>query len=336
MFPYGKLFRMRNVRSALAAALLLGGLPRPAGAQDFGGVGTRAAGMGGAFVAVADDASAVYWNPAGFAAGSIVSLVLDRTGQERLASDAGPGGRQSGWLLALGAPAVALSYYRLRATELSPAPGFPGADAGLRAATLVTHHAGATVVQTLVPGVSVGATLKLVRGLVSSGEGPLSSRDDLLGDRSGPAAQGSTRFDADLGVMAAFGPLKAGLTLRNATAPSFRGLPGETPVRLERQARAGVSLAPLAGWILAADTDVTGPGAFSGRPRRAAAGTEGRVHSRLVVRGGVSAALSGDRAAALSAGASFAATRALMVDASVTGGGDRAARGWGLAARVGY
>ena len=29
------------------------------------GVGARAIGMGGAFVAVADDATAIYWNPAG-------------------------------------------------------------------------------------------------------------------------------------------------------------------------------------------------------------------------------------------------------------------------------
>ena len=33
--------------------------------------------MAGAFVAVADDASAAYWNPAGFAAGSFFSLVID-------------------------------------------------------------------------------------------------------------------------------------------------------------------------------------------------------------------------------------------------------------------
>src|SRR5438094_8616567 len=36
-------------------------------AQTFDQVGERAQGMGGAFVAVADDASAIYWNPAGLA-----------------------------------------------------------------------------------------------------------------------------------------------------------------------------------------------------------------------------------------------------------------------------
>lgn len=36
-----------------------------AGAYEFGGLGPRAAGMGGAFMAVADDWTAPYWNPAG-------------------------------------------------------------------------------------------------------------------------------------------------------------------------------------------------------------------------------------------------------------------------------
>jgi long-subunit fatty acid transport protein len=56
----------------LALAVLAAALPRPALAVDkFAaeflkvGVGARALGMGGAFVAVADDASASYWNPAG-------------------------------------------------------------------------------------------------------------------------------------------------------------------------------------------------------------------------------------------------------------------------------
>ena len=59
----------------LIAVLLALAMARVAAAQ--GDVGTRAAGMAGAFVAVADDATAVYWNPAGMATGSLVSVVLD-------------------------------------------------------------------------------------------------------------------------------------------------------------------------------------------------------------------------------------------------------------------
>ena len=42
--------------------------------EAFECIGTRAQGMGGAFVGVADDASAVYWNPAGLAGGAYFSL----------------------------------------------------------------------------------------------------------------------------------------------------------------------------------------------------------------------------------------------------------------------
>ena len=55
-----------------------GFVPRRGRVRDAQGpVGTRASGMAGAFVAVADDATAVYWNPAGVATGSLVSVVLD-------------------------------------------------------------------------------------------------------------------------------------------------------------------------------------------------------------------------------------------------------------------
>src|SRR6187402_1536034 len=64
-------------------------------------VGVRAAGMGGAFTAVADDASAVFWNPAGFASGSFFSLVADANILDR----------RSGGLVALGTPPLGLSYY---------------------------------------------------------------------------------------------------------------------------------------------------------------------------------------------------------------------------------
>ncbi|MGH9162460.1 MAG: hypothetical protein ACRD2X_21040, partial [Vicinamibacteraceae bacterium] len=48
-----------------------------AAAQPIELVGARALGMGGAFVAVADDATATYWNPAGLAFGGLFSTVVE-------------------------------------------------------------------------------------------------------------------------------------------------------------------------------------------------------------------------------------------------------------------
>jgi hypothetical protein len=45
-------------------------------AQTIESVGERAQGMGGAFVAVADDGSATWWNPAALAAGPFVDVGL--------------------------------------------------------------------------------------------------------------------------------------------------------------------------------------------------------------------------------------------------------------------
>jgi F plasmid transfer operon protein TraF len=308
----------------------------PARAQSFDAVGTRAAGMGGAFVAVADDASAAYWNPAGFAAGSLFGLVLDRTGGEVNPPGAGPAGNRSGLLMAIGVPALGLSYYRLSARSVTPATSSPIANGLLAADTLVTHHAGVTLVQSVLPGVAVGATLKMVRGSASSVFGPATDRDALLDQEGEVPSRGTTRFDADLGVMASAGKLKAGLTLRNASQPSFRTPDGARTLRLEREARAGVSLAPLAGWIVAADSDILENEGPRGPSRRFAAGTEARVYRRAVLRGGFSLSTTGERARSVSAGGSFAATTSLFLDVQMTRGSDPRQRGWGVAARFGY
>ena len=55
----------RRPGPTLFFTLFLIGLPVVASAQFIEAVGVRALGMGGAFVAVANDSSATWWNPAG-------------------------------------------------------------------------------------------------------------------------------------------------------------------------------------------------------------------------------------------------------------------------------
>ena len=303
--------------------------------------------MGGAFVAVADDASAAYWNPAGFASGAYFSLVLDRTSAETTPPE-GPAGSRSGFLLSLGMPALGLSYYRLRGTAIHPsspgdeAPGsqdLAGTDE-IRVDNLVTHHLGVTLVQSIVPGVAVGATLKLVRGLAGSTLRPDGDRHDILDDAADVVGQASNKFDADLGVMAAAGRLKAGLTVRNLTEPAFDAAGSGSALRLERQARAGVAISPVTGWTIDADFDLLTTTGLNGKTRDIAIGGEGRVVRRVFVRAGgrMNTADTGTigRIPSAGFGGSFAVTASVLVDAQLTLGSDRAPHGWGVAARFVY
>jgi hypothetical protein len=297
--------------------------------------------MGGAFVAVADDASAAYWNPAGFAAGSLFSLVLDRTASRLKPSGTPDAGSESGGLVALGAPPLGLSYYRLRSTVLTTIPTLGGAaniatPGAVRLDTLKTSHTGVTLVQSIARGVAIGATIKVIRGSAASAIEIDGDHAALLNTAVDLPGRTSTKVDADVGVMASASRIKAGLTLRNISEPAFR-TDGESPsLKLTRQARAGLALMPISGWIVAADMDLTSTARPLGQVRDFAAGAEGKVARKAYVRGGVRVNTAGDRAPALSAGASYAATASLLIDAQVTGGSERTSRGWGVAARFGY
>src|SRR5688572_20259568 len=125
----------RIVPTTVLVPVVMASFAISAAAQSFDGPGARAAGMG-AFVAVADDASAVYWNPAGLASGAYFSLVLDRTEGDSTPDGGDRGAKRSSWLLALSAPVVGLSYYRLRSSTFSPVgAGAPGLS---RVESLVT------------------------------------------------------------------------------------------------------------------------------------------------------------------------------------------------------
>src|SRR5688500_12796217 len=61
----------------LFTLLLVVSRTSPASAQTFETAGARALGMGGAFVAVADDVTAIWWNPAGLATGGFFGLAVE-------------------------------------------------------------------------------------------------------------------------------------------------------------------------------------------------------------------------------------------------------------------
>src|SRR5262249_40890205 len=81
----------------------------PAHAQGDPPVGVRAAGMAGAFTAVADDATAAVWNPAGLASGSYFSAAIDGNHFSN----------QSALFAGFGSPPLALSYRRTATAEVS-------------------------------------------------------------------------------------------------------------------------------------------------------------------------------------------------------------------------
>src|SRR5690349_23697 len=129
----------------------------------FESVGERALGMGGAFVAVADDATAVYWNPAGLGtklgAGMTIGWYRFQTGNQAQPPTPGPLIR-SGNFTSLGTTPAGLSYGHFHVTRLTT----DAATGVLTVDTVTVSQYGMTVLQTVAPGLIVGSTLKYLRG----------------------------------------------------------------------------------------------------------------------------------------------------------------------------
>ncbi len=281
--------------------LVLMSLPVPASAQAEAPVGVRAAGMGGAFTAVADDGSAAFWNPAGFASGAFVSLVVDANILDR----------RSGGLVALGTPPLGLSYYR---TAIA-------AEKNGRN-TLVAHHAGVSLVQSVGGRLAVGTTVKVVHGIAAS----------TLGGAEG-AAISSTKFDADVGVMTTGSLGQLGLSIRNLLQPEFKASGGA--IRLDRRVRAGVSIHAGQNATVAADVDLTTATTPRGAWRDAALGLEVHPARKAWVRGGVHWNTGGHAGSApvASVGGSYTIYGATVADAQASFGSADGDRGWGIGLR---
>jgi F plasmid transfer operon, TraF, protein len=316
-------------------------------AQGVEALGTRALGMGGAFVAVADDATAVYWNPAGLPRSGIIVASLEwqtlETGEETPTPLIGLQDG-SGTLVAFGTPPFGLTYYRLRETRLDvplAGPSLSATDqsAPLVAASLVTHNAGASLAQSIGKFLDVAATIRFVRGVASVA--PLAgdvAREAALDRAADVPGHGSQTVDVDVGALVAIGRLRAGLVARNVWEPAFDTDAPGVSISLDRQVRAGVAwYGSSLSTVVACDVDLTRTSSAA-KPRRhvAIGGEHWWAGRRFGARAGLRLNTIDEAHPAGSAGASVGLTSSVFLDAQLTHGGSSADRSWGVGVRFAY
>lgn len=343
--------RIWCVLTSLACVCTVG--VTPVGAQIVEATGSRALGMGGAFVAVASDSSATWWNPAGIAAGPFVDMAWARSVTER--SEDLPAARNRITSFSMATPPAAFSYYRLRITDIQPFDPTGGTPAGredrragVPVRSLSASQLGVTLAHTLFPGVHSGTTLKYVRGTLRHGrEDSLAPPSDVLAlgdDYDGGDAQG--RLDLDVGVLAVAGMLRVGAVVKNLREPEFETA-GLTPdaepnrLRLPRQIRVGAAFDPenVTGVPLtvALDVDVRSYVTPSGGRRMVALGVEHWfLTKRVGVRAGGRLNTRDDRDRSATGGATVALRGGFYIDGYAVRGRMTDEKGWGLATRISF
>ena len=266
-------------------------------AQRFDSAGVRAQGLAGAFVSVADDSSATWWNPAGLATQQkVVDLGLEAA--ER-------GDRA----VAFTFPSLGLSYYRNTINQLQPF-GPTGSAGSVREDSGVVSQFGATFGQSITQPIVVATTVKLVN------------------------AQGDTQADLDVGVMGSFGPLRVGLAVRDLRNPEYGA--GRDAISLGRRARAGASMTArghgaMDRLVVAFDADLNA----AGNDQDVAAGVETWwFGERLGVRGGAGTNVASGGGPFGAFGISVMPYPRVNVEGAVTKGSDFARDRWTLGLRV--
>ena len=152
--------------------------------------------MGGAFVAVADDASAAYWNPAGIATGATFDLQVSDRARLNDFRRGGPACPRRQLLQDSASRPVSLQF-QAHLTDKT------GDRERCRCVTLTTTNIGITVVQTIAPGLVIGTTARVVRGGIE-------------------AFDSRTTVDLDAGAMVSAWDMRFGLTARNLREPEFQ------------------------------------------------------------------------------------------------------------------
>lgn len=318
----------------LCVVLAAVGVPARAGAQvTFEVVGARALGMGGAFVAVADDPSAVFWNPAGLVSGQPAGVTIEwvrfRSGDREAGPTAGPWQR-SAKFMSLGTWPIGLSYVGVDETVIRN-----GGAGDLVAQRFSTRQYGASILQSVTEGLVVGTTLKYVRGRVATGPAGEATVGDALDAGADRDGEVSGAFDLDASVMFDGRVFRVGWIVKNLRSPEFKG-PEGTAMVLERRSRVGLAVLPAAGLTLAIDLDLDTAELAGGPSRMVAMGGEHLLSPRFALRGGVRWNLERARAVVGSVGASLALKPGAWLDGHLTHGRAHGERGFGLALRAGW
>jgi hypothetical protein len=331
-----------NGCAAVAAACAL--FPAAVDAQT---TGTRAAGMGNAFVAVADDATSIYWNPAGMATGAYLSFVVDFGQNHAEPDDLGRSfdrAEGSSRFVGFTIPPLGVGYYRRSITTAAGVPteemAGPSREDGRQSVHgLTTSNIGVTLAQSLNHYVVVASTLKFVRGQVTSGLSTAGTALDAIDDRASLPHRDTSRVDVDAGAMMALDRLRLGIVARNLTTPEFDSPDLDGPaVELEREVRVGAAWG--SGWpgisrvVVSTDVDLTEQASLTGRRRDVAAGVETWwMAQRLGIRGGLRRSTTGEARAVVAGGLSAAIKSGMFVEAHLAGG-DQAERSWSVGLRL--
>ena len=276
--------------------------------------------MAGAFVAIADDATAVYWNPAGVGTGAIVSAVFD-AGRFKTGSSEPQGAaaeEDTGAVVAFSATALGAGFFRYGTYGTTPVvePEVSSPDdreeVGRSVHAVTASSLGVSLVHSLSEHIVVGTTPKVMW------------------------ESGRTAFDIDAGVIAWVSRFRFGVVGRNLTTPEFGE--GTSAIELERELTVGGAWG--SGWtgisrvIVSVDGDVLRRPTLTGDRRDVAAGVETWwLQQRLGLRGGVRGSTIGDPRGLVTAGFSAGLKPGFLLEAHAGYGADDV-RSWSVGARM--
>jgi len=319
-------------KTLASAVVLLGFASSPAFAQiPFEIAGTRALGMAGAFVAVADDASATHWNPAGLVNAGTGNMTIGwdhlRFGDPKAPAMVGASDDSTALTSVTTYPvAFTYGYYRSSRIIAIADDGTPIVNA------LVIHHYGVSFAQKLGGGLAVAGTMKYLSGKSTTGAA-VSLLNDALQEGIKREADADGNIDFDLGVMGSWSHFRAGLVMKNLRQPTFLGSAG-FEIQVKRRIRAGVAVLPTHGLTLAFDMDLDTADPLVGLRRMMATGFEWRLGSSLALRSGVRWSRDGDKRPIASVGGSVMIRQGMWLDGFTTYSrfDDR---GFGIAFRAG-